>query len=99
MEFNGTEVEVKITGKTLILYKQAFKEDMLGSLLIDGHIDYVSVMKYLYIFEKQMGHDVPSKFNDYADGLAIGDVMDIAPEIIKAVNESAKSSKKKKTVK
>lgn len=96
MEINGRVVEPKINGKTLILYKQTFKKDMLGSLVVDGQVDYVGAMEYLYIFEKQEGHDVPARFSDYVDTLDISEVMECLPELVKGVNDSVKSKKKKK---
>lgn len=96
MEINGRKVEPRINGKTLILYKQTFKKDMLGSLLNNGQIDYVTVMEYMYIFEKQDGNDVPAKFMDYVDSLDISEVMAVTPDLIAKVNESIKSKKKAK---
>lgn len=96
MEINGRQVEPRINGKTLILYKQTFKRDMLGSLISDGQLDYVVAMEYLYIFEKQDGHEIPARFNDYVDTLDIAEVMACTNELIKGVNDSIKSKKKTK---
>lgn len=96
MEINGRKVEPRINGKTLILYKQTFKKDMLGSLLVNGQIDYVVVMEYMYIFEMQDGHDIPTKFMDYVDSLDVSEIMANGPDLVRAVTESIKSKKKTK---
>lgn len=95
MQINGKEVEVKITGKTLILFKQEFKKDMFAAIR-DLNEEITNVFEIVYIVAKQSDPEFPYKnYDEFMDNTNIGDIIneDSMAELSKALEKSLTPTK------
>lgn len=99
MNIKGNEVEVKVTAKTLVLYKQTFKKDLFKTLNnFSENPDYTDLFEIAYILTKQ-NSNVNCSYADYLDtfvsDLNLGDVMneETLTEITNAITTSMETTK------
>lgn len=106
MKIKGKEVDIKITGETLIHYKQVFKKDFLKTIQKLGEeMDYTDMFEIVYILYKEASKDGMS-YSDYENvfmkDLSLGEVLseDAMTEISSAIAVSMGTTKevKKKEV-
>ena len=105
MEIKGKEVEIKITGKTLLMYKQVFKKDFFNAVSkMAENVSYTDMFEIVYILYKQAIGDGAS-YSDYEnvfmEDLNIGDVLseETQSELSEAITKSMTTSKEVKTKK
>lgn len=103
MQINGKEIELKITGKTLILFKQEFKKDMFAAIR-DLNEEITNVFEIMYILAKQSDAEFQYKnYDEFMENVNIGDILneDAMKELTSVLEKSLTPSKeiKKKVTK
>lgn len=85
MKINEKEYSLRFSGKTLIIFKEEFGEDMLllvNKLLNDGLDDMTLLFKITYAMIKTNGYDIEN-FMDWCD--SISNINELLSE--KSINE------------
>ena len=95
MEINGKEIRVRVTGKTLVLFKEEFKKDLFKAMEnLSKEQDMVSLFEIVYIIATQDENPRPN-YLEFVDGLALGDVLNegFVEELTEALNKSMNATK------
>lgn len=76
MKLNGKEYKLNLTGYTLVIYKQEFKEDMLKSLgNLKDNSDVTTLLQFIWAFAKTSNKDIPD-FEEFANSITnLGELL------------------------
>lgn len=90
MQLNGKEVELRITGKTLLVYKESFKKNLMNVMrtIVNGTYDALDIYEIVYAILKSNGEMSGTSFDSFVEQTNPSSVIGekAFSEILNAVN-------------
>lgn len=88
MKINGKEYELRITGKTLLVYKETFKKNLLNVErgLINGTYDALDIYEIVYAILKASGQMDGRTYSQFVEDTLPSEVL--GDEAMDAITEA-----------